>query len=182
MSGAELREEIAEDVHDLPVNPDLGETRTPRLHHRAWSVLRDQWDLLLCISAGGALGSVARWGVGEFVPHAVDRFAWSIFIDNVSGAFVLGLLMALVLEVWSTTRYVRPFVGVGLLGGYTTFSTYMLDAHSLLRAGEVPLMLGYLAATLAAGLVAVWAGIIVGRVLIVLATRSTSNTRERRNR
>ena len=134
--------------------------------HPVRGLLRDRWDVLLVISAGGALGSLGRWGVGELLPWRGSGFPWATFLVNISGAFALGLLMVLVLEVWPPSRYVRPFVGVGLLGGYTTFSAYALETRELLAAGELPTALAYLFGSLAAGLVAVWLGIALARAAV----------------
>lgn len=73
--------------------------------------------------------------------------------------------MVFVLDVWPSQRYVRPFLGVGLLGGYTTFSTYMLDARLLLGEGQVLTAFAYLGGSLLAGLLAVWAGIASARLI-----------------
>jgi CrcB protein len=134
-------------------------------------VLTSRWDILLVIGAGGALGSLARWGVGEALPWGGEGFPWATFVENVSGGFLLGLLMVLVLDVWPPRRYVRPFLGVGLLGGYTTFSTYMLETRDLLAGGEVPTAFGYLGGSLLAGLVAVWLGVGVARAGVRRARR-----------
>jgi fluoride exporter len=137
------------------------------------------WDVLAVVAVGGALGSLARWGVGEVVPWNGEGFPWATFVENVSGAFALGVLMALLLDVWPPRRYVRPFVGVGLLGGYTTFSTYMLEARDLLAGDRVPLALAYLGGTLVTGLLAVWAGIVLARLAVRLSQRRRRRRRER---
>jgi CrcB protein len=136
------------------------------------SPARGRADVLAVIAAGGALGSLARWGLGEAVPNAHDRVAWSTLTVNVSGAFLLGLLMVLVLDVWPPSRYVRPFLAVGVLGGFTTFSTYMLDTRHLLAAGEPARAAGYLFGTLLAGLVAVWLGVVTARTAAAAARRA----------
>lgn len=92
-------------------------------------------------------------------------------LANVTGALALGVLMVLVVEVWTERRYVRPFFGVGILGGYTTFSTYMLDTRALLVEGEAPLAFGYLFGTLLVGLVAVWLGVAIGRTAVSRVVR-----------
>lgn len=79
------------------------------------------WPVLAVISAGGVTGALARYGLAEAFPHAVDRFAWATFGINVSGCLLIGVLMVLVTEVWSTRWLLRPFLGTGVLGGYTTF-------------------------------------------------------------
>jgi CrcB protein len=134
-------------------------------------LLRAHRDLLPAIAAGGALGSLARWGLAEAIPHAPDEVAWATVIENVSGTALMGLLMAFVLGPWSHTRYLRPFLAVGALGGYTTFSTYVLDARGLLASGSPLVGLGYLAGTVVAALVGVWLGVVTGRLLITAATR-----------
>ena len=150
----------------------MSERRAPARH-----LLRDRWDVLLVISAGGALGSLARWALGEAIPHGPGEVAWATWLANVSGAFLLGVLMVFVLDVWPSRRYARPFLGVGVLGGYTTFSTYMLDTRDLLAAGELPAALGYLFGTLLTGLLAVWLGVVLVRAGIAAAVRRRSHHR-----
>ncbi|GAA1130545.1 CrcB family protein [Nocardioides aquiterrae] len=160
------------DVGDLPIDPDTSGDRLTGTVHRLPSLFTSQWDVLLAISAGGALGSLARWGVGELLPWSGTEFAWGTFVENVSGGFALGVLMVFVLDVWPSQRYVRPFLGVGLLGGYTTFSTYMLDARLLLGEGQVLTAFAYLGGSLLAGLLAVWAGIASARLIALRPRRS----------
>ena len=133
--------------------------------------MRDHWDILGVIAAGGALGSLGRWAVSEAVPHRSGHVAWATWAENLSGAFLLGLLVVLVLDVRPSSRYLRPFLAVGVLGGYTTFSTYVLDTRDLLAAGRLPAATGYLLGTLLGGLAAVWAGLGAGRGLAAAVTR-----------
>ena len=130
------------------------------------AAVQRRWDVLLVIALGGGLGSLARWGVATAIPHQGGRFPWSTWLVNVTGAFLLGALMVLVLELWPPRRYLRPFLGVGVLGGYTTFSTYMLELRVLLGRGEVVTFLGYLLGTLVAGLLAVWLGAVLARTAV----------------
>ncbi|MFE6647305.1 fluoride efflux transporter FluC, partial [Nocardioides sp. NPDC057772] len=94
-------------------------------------MLREHGDLLAPIAAGGALGSLARWGLATALPHSDAAWPWATFLTNISGCLLLGVLMAFVLGPWSRTRYLRPFLGVGVLGGYTTFSTYEVETYVL---------------------------------------------------
>jgi CrcB protein len=135
------------------------------------TVLRGRWDVLAVIAAGGALGSLARWALSEAFPPGHGEVAWGTVLANLSGAFLLGVLMVFVLDVWRANRYVRPFLGVGVLGGYTTFSTYMLDTRDLLVAGEPVAAFGYVFGTLFAGLLAVWLGVAVARAGTAPAVR-----------
>ena len=86
-------------------------------------------------------------GRGVLWPHDPSQIAWSTFAVNVAGGFLLGLLMVFVSDVWPPHRYVRPFLGVGVLGGFTTFSTYMLDTHAIFVAGRPSIALLYLVGT-----------------------------------
>ena len=126
---------------------------------RRASFLAERWDILLVVSVGGALGSLGRWGIGELLPWSGRGWPWATFVENISGAFALGVLIVFLLDVWPPTRYLRPFLSVGLLGGYTTFSTYMLEARDLLAAEQVGTAVAYLVGSVLTGLVAVWLGI-----------------------
>lgn len=147
----------------LPMDSDATAEDVVQLAHRWAAFLRSRADVLAVISAGGALGSLARWGVGELVPWSGRTFPWATFAENVSGGFVLGVLMVFLLDVWPPHRYLRPFLGVGVLGGYTTFSTYLLESRDLLAEGQVAIAFAYLGGSLLAGLTAVWLGIALTR-------------------
>jgi CrcB protein len=127
--------------------------------------------VLAAISAGGVLGALARYGVGTAWPHPASGFAWSTFVINVTGCLLLGVLMVIVTDVLPHRRLVRPFLGVGVLGGYTTFSTYIVDIHKAASAGAPWTALGYLAATLISAVLAVWAGQAVTSGLVRRWTR-----------
>jgi CrcB protein len=117
---------------------------------------------LAAIAIGGGLGTVARYLISQAFP-AGHGFPWAIFAINVSGSFALGLLMIYLLEVWPPRRLLRPFLAIGLVGGYTTFSTYaagvvtLINEHALARADA------YALTSVAAGLLAVWCGVAAGR-------------------
>lgn len=121
--------------------------------------------LLATIATGGALGALARAGVGTALTHPAGSFAWSTFLINVTGCFVLGAVMVVVTELTTPHRLVRPFLGVGMLGGYTTFSTSILDFHQMVSAGAARTGLAYLAGMLMTGLAAVYLGSATGRML-----------------
>lgn len=112
-------------------------------------------DVVLAVSVGGALGALARWALAEALPHDPGAWPWATLAANVSGCFALGVLMVLVVERWPSRRLLRPFLGTGFLGGYTTFSTYAVDTRGLAAAGHPALAAAYLLSTLALGLLAV---------------------------
>lgn len=130
------------------------------------------------IAVGGALGSLTRWAVATAAPSSPPAFPWGTWVANISGAFLLGLLMVFLLEYWPPGRYVRPFLGVGFLGGYTTFSTYMLDTRNLLADGETVTALVYVFGSLILGLLAVGAGILLARLI----SRGVEDRHQRRRR
>ena len=123
------------------------------------------WDVTLTIAAGGALGALARYAVSIAWPHAPGTFPWATFAINVVGCLLIGSLMAVLAEVGRPHRLVRPFLGVGVLGGFTTFSTYTVDVERLISAGHPALALADLLGTLAAALLAVQLGIVAARLL-----------------
>ncbi|MDP9318264.1 MAG: CrcB family protein [Actinomycetota bacterium] len=136
--------------------------------------LRREADVLAVIALGGGLGSLARYGVADLLPTREDGFPWSTFIVNMAGCLLIGVLIVFVTDVWRTGRYARPFLGIGVLGGLTTYSAMMLDLRTL-GAGEDWLLADvYLIGTLVGGLVGVWLG--------VTGTRLATRTRVRPDR
>lgn len=121
------------------------------------------WDVALAIAVGGALGGGLRELATRLGPARPAAFPWSTFLVNVSGCFALGALVIYISEVWRPSRYSRPFLGTGVLGGFTTFSTYAVQTTELLRADQVPVAAAYLAGTALAALIATWAGIELAR-------------------
>ncbi|MBB4674536.1 fluoride efflux transporter FluC [Crossiella cryophila] len=109
--------------------------------------------VLLLISAGGALGALARHALGLALPGP-----WPTVGINVLGCLLIGLLMSLT----AADSALRPFLGTGVLGGFTTFSAYTVDAVRLVHAGQAAEAAAYLAITLLAALAAVWAGHLLG--------------------
>ncbi|MEU5288825.1 CrcB family protein [Streptomyces sp. NPDC020755] len=116
-----------------------------------------QGRVLAAVAAGGALGALARYGALVLWPGA-GGFPWTVFAVNVSGCALIGALMVLTVERGRVTHpLVRPFLGVGVLGGFTTFSTYAAGVSELLVRQEALTALAYAAATAVAALGAVWA-------------------------
>lgn len=95
----------------------------------------------IAVAVGGALGSVARHAVNLAAVHGLGQSApYATFAVNVSGAFVIGVLAGLLESArWAPTPTVRLFLFVGVLGGYTTFSSYMVDTLALAQTGRIGL-------------------------------------------
>ncbi|WP_208542873.1 fluoride efflux transporter CrcB [Nocardioides euryhalodurans] len=143
--------------HAPPVDPDA---RAPGSGPR----------VLAAVALGGGLGSAARWSVSELL--VADGFPWATFAVNVAGCLLLGVLMVVVTDVVTDRPLLRPFVGVGVLGGFTTFSTYAVETRDLLAAGEAAVASAYVLGSVAAGLVAVWAGLLLTRRALDAGARS----------
>ncbi|ASU81971.1 fluoride efflux transporter CrcB [Nocardiopsis gilva YIM 90087] len=139
----------------LPVDSDV-DLHFPR---QVGELREAPWAVPAAIALGGALGAAARYGIGVLLPHAPGEFALSTLLINVSGCLLIGFLMVVVTDVRPELRLARPFFGVGMLGGYTTFSTYIVDVQQMLNAGAAGPALLYLGGTLIGAMAAVWAGI-----------------------
>ncbi|MEU3017824.1 MULTISPECIES: CrcB family protein [unclassified Nocardiopsis] len=113
--------------------------------------------LVAAVSAGGALGALTRHTLDALWPPASSGVSWTILAVNVTGCLLIGLLMELIVHRWPGNRLVRPFWGVGFLGGYTTFSAYAADVVTALERGEPRVALAYLLLTVAGALTAAWA-------------------------
>jgi CrcB protein len=108
------------------------------------------------VALGGGIGAAARYGASLLWPTPTGGFPWSTFWVNIAGCAVIGVFMVVITDVWAAHRLVRPFFGTGVLGGFTTFSTYAVDIERFLDDGRPRTGLAYLAATLFAALAAVW--------------------------
>jgi len=115
------------------------------------------------IALGGSLGTLARYGVDRALAGPPLGMPWSTLAVNVTGSLVLGLVVTLVVERWPPTRYVRPFAAIGFCGGFTTFSTMVVEAVQRGQHGRASLAAVYLLVSTAAGLVAAAAGMAVAR-------------------
>jgi CrcB protein len=114
----------------------------------------------LYVAVGGMLGVLARYGIGRLTFHH-EALLWSTVAINVVGSFLLGLLVA---GHWFD-RDLREGLGVGFLGGFTTFSTFSVQAVLEVDAGEPARAVAYVVASVAGGLVAATAGYALGRSL-----------------
>ncbi|MFI7672448.1 fluoride efflux transporter CrcB [Actinophytocola sp. NPDC049390] len=128
--------------------------------------VRGHLPVLGVIALGGGLGALARYGLATALPAGPRQFPWATFGANVVGCFLIGVLMVLVTEVWVAHRLVRPFLGVGFLGGFTTFSTYAVEIHGLLRPGTVGVAFAYLAGTLVCAMLAVLGAVWLTRLAL----------------
>ena len=121
--------------------------------------------MLLAIAAGGAIGSPLRYLVSEHLATDPGGFPRATFLVNISGSFVLGFVIVVILERARPTLYLRPFLATGVLGAYTTFSTLAVEAVLLVREHNTTGAMMYVVCTIAFGLLAVWLGMTLARLV-----------------
>lgn len=121
----------------------------------------------LAIAAGGALGALGR----HFLAHQVNAligqgFPWGILVCNVLGSFAMGVLVEASALVWSPSMELRAFLAVGILGAFTTFSTFSLDVVLLLQRGDMLKAGLYVTASVLCGVIGLLAGLILIRTVV----------------
>jgi fluoride exporter len=122
--------------------------------------------LPLAIGLAGALGALSRYGLdGLIARRAPGAFPWGTFVVNVSGSLLLGLAFTLLTERYRVDPWLRSGLTIGFLGAYTTFSTFSLETYRLLEDGAYGIAFANAAGSLAAGLLALYVGVVLGRVV-----------------
>src|SRR5262249_42034279 len=117
------------------------------------------------IAVAGAAGSLARYWVDGFVSRRAGGFPWGTFVVNITGALILGFLFTLFTERVTVDPWVRSSLTIGLLGAYTTLSTLSLESYRLIEDGSYALAFANTVGSLTAGLLAVYAGVVVARAV-----------------
>ena len=115
---------------------------------------------------GGVLGAEARHAVATAIPHDATGWPWSTLLVNISGCLLIGVLMVVITERVRAHPLVRPLLGIGVLGGYTTFSTYAVDAVVAADSGGVGVAAASIVATPLLALLAVTVGAAAARALV----------------
>lgn len=156
------------DLEFIPIDPDLeaddpGEPSRGRPRGHGGQTRRTHPAVLASISIGGMLGATARHGVSQVIHASPDSFPWATFTANISGSFLLGFILVLLIDRFPPSHYLRVFVATGFLGAYTTMSTFQVETVTLIKDGDTVLGVVYSLATIAVGLTAAWLGISAGR-------------------
>ena|SRR5688572_3868645 len=118
---------------------------------------------LLLVMTGGAIGAGLRYGVSLAVPPAEGLFPWATFMVNLAGGLGAGLLLGLLLVQGSSAEPFRLLLGVGLLGGFTTFSAFSAETAGMIQNGQLGLALIYVSASVAGAVVLLFSGLWLAR-------------------
>lgn len=143
---------------------------------------RRDLDLFIAVASGGVIGALARHWVDLIFPTSSEAWPLATFIINLTGAFILGLVIEAATAfapnpgASDVARRLRPFLVTGVLGGYTTFSTYMVDAHGLAVAGRGALAGLYIFGSMAGGVVLVILGMVIGKAIFAGARGAAGET------
>lgn len=119
---------------------------------------------VLGVAVAGALGALLRWGISAWFGRRFPGFPWGTLVINVTGSFLLGFLFVVLTERTTTSPAVRVSLTTGLMGAYTTFSTFSLETIRLVEDGAIGAATTNVAASLLLGLAGVWLGISMGRL------------------
>ena len=122
--------------------------------------------MLAVIAVGGMLGAAARFKVAEALPTTAGHFPWATFWTNLSGSFLLGFVLVVLLARFPEARNMRLFLATGILGAYTTMSTFGVETALLVKDDDVTTALLYGLGSLAAGVFLAYAGIVAARVTV----------------
>jgi CrcB protein len=137
---------------ELPLDPDLPADATGRAP-----------SVIAVVGAGGFIGALGRYELGLAWPTAAGHVPWSTFAINTSGAFLLGLVLTMLVRRGRHNHLFRPFFCVGVLGAWTTMSTFAVEADLLVRAHRATIATAYTTATVIAGIAVASIGVIAGR-------------------
>jgi CrcB protein len=120
--------------------------------------------VIIAVAAASALGGLARYLIGGVIANrSSGAFPWETFLVNITGAFVLGFLFTLFSDRLVVEPWLRTALLVGFLGSYTTFSTWTLESYRLIEDGAHAYALANLLGSLVAGVLATYAGVVLGR-------------------
>jgi CrcB protein len=164
-------------VEDTPHHRGPGVGPSERSRPRRWP--RSDARVLAVVLAGGVGGGLARYGVTQAWPTPTGGFPWSTFVVNTAGSFALPLLLVVLADIWAPHRYVRPLLGTGFLGAFTTFSSVTATADQLAVHGHARTAAVYLTASVLAALGAASFGLLLGRAFGARRHGTTRGPRRR---
>lgn len=120
----------------------------------------------LMVGVGGGLGSILRFWLGSYVGERMGtRFPYGTFVINVTGSFLIGVVFAVLTARTNWSPNWRYLIPIGFIGGYTTFSSFEFETLRTVQDGQFGLALLYVAASVCVGFLAVWGGVMAGKVI-----------------
>jgi len=119
--------------------------------------------MVFAVGVGGGLGALARYYIAGAIQSAVTTFPWGIFVVNISGGLMMGLIVEASALKLNLSPELRAFLTVGILGGYTTFSTFSLDSALMLQKGQYIAAAGYMIGSVVLSILALFAGLWIVR-------------------
>lgn len=125
-----------------------------------------QLRMLGALGCGGVLGAESRYAISLALPTTAGGMPWGTFSINVSGSAALGLVLIVLTERLAHRPLLRTTVATGIIGAYTTFSTFAVEAVLLVRGGHAGAAALYLLLSVVCGLLAAWAGMAAGRLVL----------------
>jgi CrcB protein len=140
--------------HDFPVDSDVDDVAGG-----------DRLSVVMAVFVGGCAGGLGRYAVTRAWPTSAYAFPWSTFVVNVAGAFALAVLLVVVTRRRPSLTYLRPLLGTGFCGAWTTFSAVVASSDQLVAHGRVSTGVGYVLASTVAGLSAALLGLATGRAV-----------------
>jgi fluoride exporter len=117
----------------------------------------------LLAAVGGALGALGRWALGDVLPVQPGGWPWATLLVNLSGCLLLGVLTGLLAARDPEPAWARPFLAVGVLGGWTTYSAFAVEVVRAADVGALGLAAGYVLASVAGGVLATATGVLLAR-------------------
>ena len=119
--------------------------------------------VVLAVGVGGGLGALARYYIASAIQSVGSAFPWGIFVVNISGGLMMGLIVEASALKLNLSPDLRAFLTVGILGGYTTFSTFSLDSALLLQKGQYMQAAAYMIGSVVLSILALFAGLWIVR-------------------
>lgn|GEM_PF-266534 len=150
---------------NLPVDVDISE---PDGFTKSSLGISKKTLIYLIVAFAGAIGALSRYLIEDAISVSHNGFPWNTFIINITGTFLLSLVMVLVLERFQSSTLVRPLIATGFCGAYTTFSTFMVDASLLIKYNDYETAVLYLFMSLLCGLAVTLLGMYLARFLYKL--------------
>lgn len=120
---------------------------------------------VILVMSGGAIGAALRYGLSRALPMSAAGWPWSTFAVNILGGFCMGILAIWVLRGDSSAEPLRLFLGVGVLGGFTTFSAFSLEIAQMVQCGQMGMAAAYAVASILLALGALFAGMATAKAI-----------------